>query len=49
MGILVDEFIIDTLLYKFIINCKIGGYSFRKQISGQQELALNLEKQVQLN
>lgn len=49
MEILIDEFIIDTLLYKFIINCKIDGYAFRKDISGQQELALNLEKQVQLN
>lgn len=34
-GILIDEFIIDTLLYKFIINCKIDVYSFRKEISGQ--------------
>lgn len=49
MEILIVEFIINTLLYKFVINCKIDGYTFRKEISGQWELALNLEKQVQPN
>lgn len=34
-GNLIDQFIIDTLLYKLIINCKIDVYSFRKEISGQ--------------
>lgn len=35
MEILIDEFILNTLLYKFVINCKIDGYTFRKEISGQ--------------